>query len=188
MHPNASQPHRRFAPIALAFVLFVAAVPALAQDDDDFSREGPYLGVYGIAAFENAGHTLPVDDTGGVGVQIGFRVVPKLAIEVMGDYLRLGGRNPWSLGTNVRLYVLPFFDVTLFDDRMQPFLIGTAGIQTGDLGDGKRPGGHVRGGLGADFWVTSDLAVSAVVQYAGSGGAASKLQTLNTTLGVLWRY
>jgi len=181
------------APAALAFAALVALASAAAAQDEaeepDYAREGPYLGIHGFGLIEHArGDLRGVGDSGGLGASIGFRVAPALGVEIMGEWAYLEGRNPWSIGLQARLYPLPFFDRSVLDDRLQPYVLGFAGLQTGELGKGGQPGGNFRIGGGADFWLNEDIALTGNVVYSGSGGDPANLRSTNITLGALFRY
>ncbi|MEZ4216229.1 MAG: hypothetical protein R3E88_07105 [Myxococcota bacterium] len=180
---------------SLLALLALAALPgaALADDDEDeeeqdFSREGPYLGLSGMFAVDLSTDNLDVSETGGVEARVGFRLAPALALELTGDWLSLGGRNPWSIGIATRLYVAPLLDTQWMDDRLQPFAFGTWGVLSGDLGKGKEPSGHLKLGLGTDYWLTNDVALQLAAGYTLNAGDAARWRSLELSLGVNWRY
>ena len=153
-----------------------------------YSREGPYLGVHGVALFEHARGGLDVSNSGGVSESLGYRMAPELAFEMFGEWVSLGGRNPWSLGLHLKLFPLAMLDMQLLDDRLQFFGIATMGIQQGQLGRDNKPGGNFRIGVGGDYWLTERLALTSHIQYSGGGGQVANLRSTNITIGVLWRF
>ena len=164
------------------------ASSAWAQDDEqDFSREGPYLGIDGMFVLENSAGRLHVSHTGGAGARMGFRLTPEFAMEVMGDWAHLGGRNPWTLNTVVKLYPMAFATETA-DTPLQPFVTAGVGIISGRLGRSKDPAGSFRLGLGTDFWLTNDLAATTSIAYLSNAGDAEWYDAIHFKLGVTWRY
>ena len=176
---------------SLLFALLLAA-PALAQDEDEsFSREGPYLGFDALLAIENSADSLDVSETGGLAGRIGFRLTPEFALELEGEWAHLDGRNPWSLSIVSKLYPTPWFldgQAGFFDDRLQPYFVSSAGIIVGELGRGQEPASSFRIGSGADFWLNSDLALTGQFVYVANAGDATDYDSVNLRLGVTWRY
>ncbi len=166
---------------------------ALAEGETgDYSREGPYLGLDGLLAIENSTDRLDVDNTGGLAGRIGYRLTPEFAMELEGEWAYLDGRNPWSLSTVLKFYPFEFLEANpleaALEGRLQPFVVSSAGIIVGDLGRGQNPGGSFRAGVGTDFWLNNDLAVSWQVVYVANAGDGADYDTVNTRLGVTWRY
>jgi len=180
----------RFVSVVIAS-LVLGAGSALAQDDDeeqDFSREGPYLGLSGVFAVDLSTDNLRVSETGGIEARVGFRLAPSLALELTGDWLSLDGRNPWTLGVATRIYVAPVLETEWLEDRLQPFVFGTFGMLSGDLDKGKEPSGHIKLGLGTDYWLSNDLALQLAAGYTRNAGEAARWRSLEFSLGVNWRY
>ena len=176
---------------AIALLSLSLAGTASADDDEAYDREGTYLGVHGVALFEDARRDLVgvADHSGGAGLELGFRLGPTVALELYGEWVRLQGVNPWTVGLNIKLYPAAMFeDVRFLDGRLQPFVIGSAGIQTGDFPRGPDPGANFRIGAGTDFYLTSDIALTGNVQYSGSGGDAGDLRSANIIFGALYRF
>lgn len=172
-----------------SFLILSLATTALAQDETgDYSREGPYLGLDLLLALENSTDRLDVGKTGGLAGRIGYRLAPEFAMELEGEWARLGGRNPWSLSTVLKFYPFEFMEANPFEGSLQPFIVTSAGIIVGELGRGQNLGGSFRGGVGTDFWLDDDVAVSWQVVYVANGGDATDYDSINTRLGLTWRY
>lgn len=172
-----------------ASLLILAPSAALAQDEDDYSREGPYLGLDALLAIETSSDEFDVFAPFGLAGRLGFRMLPQLAIELEGEWAYLGGRNPWSLSVVSKLYLLAFFDgVSLLDDRLQPYFVSSVGIIVGELGRGQVPASSFRFGAGADYWLSHDLAVTGQFVYVANGGDATDYDSVNLRLGATWRY
>lgn len=179
-------------------VLAVFAFPAAAEDgeDTDFSREGPYLGLSGNFVGDLSTKNLSespalgsaTSHTGGAELRIGFRLVPEMALELFGDWAHLGGRNPWSIGFTTKLYVMEIFDEENQGGRIQPYVMSSAGIISGDLDKSKDPSASFKFGAGLDYWLTEDLALVTQVAYNLNAGEASRYKTINASLGFNWRY
>ena len=179
--------------VASCALAVVAVAPAIAHADDDdeeqdFSREGPYLGLSGIFAVDLSTDNLDASETGGVSARAGFRVAPELAIEVTGNWLSLDGRTPRTTGVATRLYVLPSSGTAWRGDRLQPFAYGTWGVISGQLGKTKDPAGHIDLGLGTDYWLTNDVALQMQAGYTRNAGDAARWRSLDISLGLNWRY
>ena len=176
-----------------SFLILSLTTTALAQDETgDYSREGPYLGLDALLAIENSTDRLDVGETGGLAGRIGYRLTPEFAMELEGEWAHLAGRNPWSLSTVLKFYPFEFLEANpleaTLEGRLQPFVVSSVGIIVGELGRGQNLGGTFRAGVGTDFWLNDDLAVSWQIVYVGNGGDATDYDTINTRLGVTWRY
>jgi hypothetical protein len=164
---------------------------AFGDDDQVYSREGPYLGFEALLAIENSHDRLDVSETGGLAGRIGFRLTREFAMEIEGEWAYLDGRNPWSLSTVAKLYPVALFDedrTGFLDDRLQPYIVSSVGIIAGDFDRGHDPAATFRIGGGSDFWLTEDLAATGQVVYVGNAGDASDYDTVNLRLGITWRY
>jgi hypothetical protein len=172
-------------------LVILAPSAALAQDEDDFAREGAYLGFDALLAIENSHDRLNVSETGGLAARIGFRLTREFAMELEGEWAHLDDRDPWSINTVFKLYPLAFFDeerTGFLDDHLQPYVVSSVGIITGDLGRGQDPAASFRFGAGTDYWLSSDLALTGQIVYVANAGDATDYDSVNLRLGVTWRY
>ena len=172
-------------------LVILASSAALAQDEDDYSREGPYLGFDALLAVEDSHKRLDVSETGGLAGRIGFRLTREFALELEGEWAHLSGRDPWSISTVAKLYPIAMIDeerTGFLDDRLQPYVVASAGIITGDLGRGHEPASTFRLGAGADYWLSRDLALTGQFVYVANAGDATDYDTINFRLGATWRY
>lgn len=184
-------PRMFFASLGLLAILF-SSTAALAEDAADYSREGPTLGFDALYAIDASSSSADFPNTGGLAVRIGFRMVPELAVGIEGEWSDLGGRNPWSISTLAKLYVLELLDSnpleSVLGGRLQPFVVSSIGITAGHLGHGTEPAATFRFGAGSDYWLSSDLALTSQLVYVGNAGAATDYSSVNLRLGVTWRY
>lgn len=180
-----------FASLSLLAILGSASA-ALAEDKADYSREGPILGIDALFAADASPSKYDFSNTGGLAIRLGFRMVPELAVGIEGEWASLDGRNPWSLSTYAKWYVFEFMKDnpldTVLGGRLQPFFVSSVGIIAGDLERGNSPAATFRAGLGSDYWLSSDLALTGQVVYVGNAGAATDYSSVNLRLGVSWRY
>lgn len=185
---------RSFVPslFAVPLLALLVAMPASAQEEESFSREGPYLGIEALLAADlSDDDVLDVSEAGGIAGRIGFRMTPEFAMEVEGEWAYLDGRNPWSLSVVSKIYPVRFFAEErdgFFDDRLQPYIVSSIGIIVGDLGRGKEPAMTARIGAGTDWWLTSDVALTGQFVYVGNAGDATDYETINLRAGLTWRY
>ena len=205
---------RRCACAALAVVLTLMAMPALAKDDDDddsgdkaseeadetevdFNRTGPYLslaGVWGVEEFDNS-NNISIDDSGGVNARVGYRALPWLSVEAVGEYMvnfnmdfgsDNGDLSMWNVGANLRL--------NLPTDLIQPYLIVGGGYLGADLkgaccGNGQDGhGGFARIGAGMEFYPWAHVGLDGGVGYVIPTGEVDDLRYLSITAGVIYRF
>lgn len=180
-----------FASFGLLSIL-VLSTAAVAEDDADYSREGPTLGLDALYAVDASSDRFDFPNTGGLAVRIGFRMVPELAVGIEGEWSDLGGRDPWSISTLVKLYLFEFMKENPLDSvlggRLQPFAVTSVGVTSGGFERGRNPAATFRIGAGSDYWLNADLALTAQVAYVGNAGDATDYSSVNLRLGVTWRY
>ncbi len=175
-------------------IILLAALPAGAADNE-YTREGSYLGIGGIFALENASKNWAgSDNTGGLDFTIGYRMVPQMSWELGGSWLdeftfKTGQKV--SVGTvtiAVKLYLVELFDRALLGGRLQPYVIGNGGMMIGSIGGQSKIGGAFGGGLGTEYYVTPNWAINANVQYYGNQGAFDDLDYVGFMLGAMYRF
>ncbi len=175
-------------------IILLAALPAGAADNE-YTREGSYLGIGGIFALENASKNWAgSDNTGGLDFTIGYRMVPQMSWELGGSWLdeftfRTG--EEVAVGTGkiaVKLYLVELFDRALLGGRLQPYAIANAGMMVGSIGGNGKIGGAFGGGLGTEYYVTPNWAINANVQYYANKGSFENLQYVGFMLGAMYRF
>ena len=185
--------------LAAALCALVAASgPARAQDDEEgndneFIRDGAWLSVSGVGAFQNTRDDFKNrDSTAGFQLRAGMRFAPPLSVGIYGEWLNFQGANPVSVGAMVKLFPIELFDTSLLGGRVQPYFFGGAGAMfaddTGSSGDDVNAGGNFRGGGGVDVYATENLVAFSEVHYSGAGGDVTGLESLNVLLGLSWRF
>ncbi|MCZ6782311.1 MAG: outer membrane beta-barrel protein [Proteobacteria bacterium] len=173
----------------LAF-LMLSGPAAWADTDSEYEREGAYLGLGGVGALANtSGRFSSLDSTGGIDLIAGYRMAPQLGIELFGEWLGYQGTNAGFFGVTLKLFMAELFDQMIMDGVIQPYLYGSAGfIMVRNTRDNMEMGGNFRGGAGVDFYVTPEVAIYTQVEYSGSGGYASGIESTNFKLGALYRF
>jgi opacity protein-like surface antigen len=175
-------------------VFLLGALPARAADNE-YTREGSYLGFGGIIAPENtSGNWKGSDTTGGLDFTIGYRMVPQMSWELGGSWLNeFTFKNVEEVGVGtvtiaVKLYLVELFDRALLGGRLQPYVIGNGGMMIGTIGGNGRIGGAFGGGLGTEYYVTPNWALNANIQYNANKGAYEDLQYVGIMLGAMYRF
>ena len=179
--------------LALTIIL-LAALPAGAADNE-YTREGSYLGIGGIIALENASNNWASSGhTGGLDFTIGYRMVPQMSWELGGSWLNeftFTTGQKVSVGTvtiAVKIYLVELFDRALLGGKLQPYAIGNAGMMVGSIGGNGKIGGAFGGGLGTEYYVTPNWAVNANVQYHANEGSYDDLNYVGIMLGAIYRF
>jgi opacity protein-like surface antigen len=179
--------------LGLTFIL-LAALPAVAEDNE-YNREGSYLGIGGLYALENAsGNWSGAGDTGGLGFTIGYRMVPQMSWEFGGSWLdqfTFKTGEDVAVGTMTvaaRIYLVELFDRELMGGRLQPYAVGNGGVMIGRIGGDAQIGGAFGGGVGTDYYVTPNWVVNANVQYYANKGDFDNLQYVGFMLGAMYRF
>jgi hypothetical protein len=123
------------------------APAALAEPPPDFEadREAGYLGISGVYVQDTASDGLWKDGFsgspsfpgvslgkgGGFSARMGYRMIRWAAAEIEGDWasgLGDGIRNPWNITANLKA-IYPFGP----QDRIQPFIVGGAGVISAEI-------------------------------------------------------
>ncbi len=189
--------------LGLALLLALLAAPALAQDDADdaeeeesnFAREGLYLGARGLYALEDWSdeERKGADDTDGVGLTLGYRMSPFVALEIdvewTRDYIHPDKRDVSLLYSSVRGKIYPL------TGRFQPYAMGGIGILTTIVTnrDGQKPRDDradwaFRGGAGMDVYITENWLIGAEASYVATVGNVKNLNYAVFGLGVTYRF
>lgn len=169
------------------------------EENSDPSRKGPSLGLggtYAIETFDTSGG-LNLDNSGGFNARIGYRFHPRIAGEVEIERFQqfdahvggtdVGEINAWSLGANVKGFVLT--------GKIQPyglFGLGYADWETTNSANTANPektddGLALRFGGGVDWYVTNKVVLTSDVTYLMGTGDASDYSTVALSFGIAYR-
>jgi opacity protein-like surface antigen len=206
-------PRRLLLLSCLALVLTLAlATPATAQIVDDqtlpplptrrYDEPGFYFGLQAFYAMENFDRSLPIDldididggDTGGFGVQMGYRSGSHLAGELLFQYydqfaLRATLPTPppvrelfggWSFTANAKLFALK--------GRFQPYGVLGLGALVLDRQPRNDAAFAARLGAGLDFYLTQNWVLDAEVGYMLTTGSLSDFPILTIGAGAQYRF
>jgi len=201
----------RRAGLATALVLF-CAVPATAQEEDDYARSGLYIGFAGSYAIYTEledhnedrfllalGYAVNVDIENPIGfsTRVGYRVTPFFALEGQFEFLSkanfsVNGINlfkfdSWILTANSKLYLLP--------DRLQPFLLAGLGFMEIEVEDTFGIGVEdpsmefaARLGGGVDYYATRNIVLSIDVSYVLPTGDIDRSDFVSFGWGLQYRF
>src|SRR6185369_9121120 len=102
----------------------------------DYAKNGPYIGVSGLYAFEFFDHSRSTDNSWGVNGLVGYRFMPNFSVELLYQYLNEfdtdpGHINAWALTADVKAYALT--------GRIQPYAVVGLGYINGSGSDGNPP-------------------------------------------------
>ncbi len=190
---RARRKRRRLVGVVLAALLGFAGqagiaaaqeAPAPSEPGRPYSHNRYMIGLSGVTAVATS---KDLDPSMGVHLRFGGRMHPHLALEVFGEWHdRFDDENghftAWATGMNLRTYALT--------GRIQPFLVtGGALIQTREMGDGSARadlGFAPRAGLGLDYYLTRDLAISVDATYVIPVGEPAGLDFISINWGLQW--
>ena len=175
-------------------IFLLGALPARAAENE-YTREGSYLGIGGVFALENtSGNWSRSGNTGGLDFAIGYRMVPQMSWELGGSWLnKFTFRTGQEVGVGtvkiaVKLYLVELFNRALLGGRLQPYATGNGGMMIGIVGGNGKLGGAFGGGLGAEYYVTPNWVLEANIQYYANKGAYENLQYTGFKLGAMYRF
>jgi opacity protein-like surface antigen len=177
---------------ALALVLLAAS----AQAENVYGRGDPsaYIALSGMATYDD------IDDlafwdygssdsniNGGGTVRMGFRLGGPFAFELQGDFNNAKAwrdDDNWVITTNFRAYPMQYFGEEGDLDIFQPYVVGGIGLIGGDpKGDKYQLNGAFRTGLGLDFYLTEQLALTVGYEWVTGTGFWSERDTRNAVIG-----
>ena len=189
----------RFAVLALAALYLLAPGLALAEDDDDFTREGWYVGVGALYALESFNEGDVDNHAGGVDVTLGYRASPVVSVEAEYEWAGFwrvneaapeddGDVNVWTLSGNVK--------GTLPLGRFQPYAIIGAGLHRSridresgsSLPDSSTVDGMMKGGVGLDVHLTRHLVLGTEVAYSALFNRKQSTDYLGVGVGLDYRF
>ena len=200
----------RSAALATALVLFYA-LPATAESESDYARNGLYIGLGGSYAIyteledstEDAlfalGYVLTVDIENPVGLnaRVGYRASPHFAVEGQFEWLSkadvaiagvdLLTVDSWILTANSKYYPLT--------DRVQPFILAGLGVAQFHVEDkfgfgieDRLTGFAFRVGGGVDFYATRNLVLAVDVSYVLGTGDINDIDFVSFGWGLQYRF
>ena len=188
--------HGTGAALLLLFLLAMVLLPAgSAQAQNEYGMGDPavYLAVSGLMAFDDRWFD---GEDGGVTARAGVRLGAPLAIELQCDWNNLDSwddNDIWIMTVNLRAYPTQYEPLGLkgiFPDTLQPYVVVGAGTMggTGDGGDNYQLKGAFRVGVGTDFYVTEQLAISFGYEWMQGTSYWSERDTRNLTLGLQYNF
>ncbi len=186
----------RFALIASATLLFLAATSASAQYDygADYARNGFYLGLSGVAAFEDFKNTggASIDDSLGLNFRGGYRFHPHLAAEAQFEWIEgfdVSGSSiefeTWTFTGNLKAYLLT--------SQVQPYALFGMGVMQVEV---DLPGGFtlqdedfvVRVGGGIDVYASENIVLSLEGVYVAAADDLNDFNYVSLGWGFLYRF
>jgi hypothetical protein len=201
MNRNRAAVSRLFAAFAIAVSIFSAGCASASRSDggdgpeSDFARPGVYAGLYGIKAFENfhtGGNSVHAGHSDlGAGVKIGYRVASNVAVEFVAENVRGFDIDDGNVDSNLDLLNFGLMGKYYFaTERFQPYVIGGFGVARSDVSNFNydHDGGFLRGGMGADFYLTRNFALFGEANYNRMVGGTSDLHHIDLQLGLIFRF
>ena len=190
-------------------ILSLSASTASAQNEYGLGDPAAYLALSWMASFDDRGDmwfwnwdegdsSLGWLDGGNGGLtgRAGFRLGPSLAIELQGDWVDLQDwedNENWTITMNFRVYPTQYEPLGLkgiLPDRLQPYGVVGAGVMggTGDRGDNYQLVGAFRLGVGGDFYLTEQLALSFGYEWLTGTSYFSEKDTRNLAIGLQYNF
>ncbi len=199
-------PGRLFSRSLAAAVLCASAVasgcasPAFTgegsgDDESSFSREGAYIGVYGIKSYERfdtGGNGVSVGDSDlGIGAKLGYRFSSNVALEVVGEDVK--GFSVQDSSADADLDLMNFGVIGKYylgTERLQPYLLAGIGLARADVRgfDYDDDGGFLRFGVGLEIYLTTNFAFFGEANYNRMIGGVSDLDHVDLQAGVMFRF
>jgi opacity protein-like surface antigen len=178
-----------------ALLLVLAPVAHSEEPPEDFEadREAGYLGISGVYARQDMSDSnsigLRVGDSGGLSARMGFRMMRYAAVEIEGEWLyNLGSgiENPWNIIANFKA-IYPLGP----QDRIQPYLVGGAGVTSARFKPAGRPSyvdtdGVYKLGGGLDFFLTRHWVVGTEASWTNGMSKSPGLTHISVEAGVTY--
>ena len=187
--------------LALLITASVLPTESLAQgemeeQEKSFDRPGLFVGAQGTFAMENfddaqidTDSSGDVKDTGGFNVRVGKRYSPRFAMELEYEWYEDFGKGRvdvegWMLGVNAKVYMAT--------GRFQPFFLAGGGLLVLESDLPGAPSDDAedfafRFGVGAEMYITDQLALTTDVTYVAPAGGQDERQFGTFSGGILWR-
>lgn len=166
-----------------------------AEQESDFARSGAYLGLYGVKSYEefhtsnNGVHAGNGDY--GIGGKLGYRITPNIAVEGIAENIKGFRMSDGKVDSDMDLLNFGIMGkYYLMTDRIQPYLLAGAGVARSDVRHFSydNDGGFLRGGIGADVYITSNFALFGEANYNRMMGGVSDLHHIDLQLGLMFRF
>ena len=174
--------------LVLGSVLGLAGSASAEPQSTIYSHNRYYIGLAGLTSFNTGDNASDTDPSLGVAVRFGGRVHSRVAVEVQGewndrfDFEGDGHLTAWAVTGAARGYMLT--------GRIQPYgILGGGIIQVREFGGGSASsdlGFAARGGLGLDYYLTRDLAISLSATYTRPVGDPDDYDFVQLTWGIQW--
>lgn len=175
--------------VAAMAILAASSSRAMAQDDLELGRSGPYVGIGGTYALQEFSGNKPSPDAAwGYNLKGGYRFNRWFALQVDWTHLPTfkassGDIESWAADVGGKF--LPF------DGIVQPFAAVGIGWHSAD--DNRFPktsetGLGFRFAGGVDVYVSRNFAITAEVAYLMATGGVSSYDSLPLSLGVMYRF
>ena len=166
-----------------------------AGENNNFSRSGVYLGaggLYAIEDFDNTG-SLDFDNGPGFNFRLGYRIIPHIAIEAMGervDAFDLDGVSGAEINTWTGTINGKFFALT---DRFQPYGLLGAGFmrakaEVSGFSDETETDFAMRFGGGLDTYATGNWVINLEFSYVLPTGDVDDVNYFSLGGGIQYRF
>jgi len=183
--------------LLIALSSFVA-LPCLAEDEGadeieeaEYARTGPYAGGHVLLGSTRSDHPFGSDaevdwDTaGGIDLILGWRESERLAYELQFDWLmsRDGIEyGNWAVGANVKFFFM--------EEQWQPYFLTGANALIAKVKDGDetRFDWGFRHGLGVDYYISNNVALSFQSTFVWGVGNLWKHYYVTGGAGFLYRF
>ncbi|MEC9241546.1 MAG: outer membrane beta-barrel protein [Gemmatimonadota bacterium] len=176
------------------FVLILLSFATSVQAQSEYGKGDPrvYVGLSGLIAFDDAFGALS-DANGGATLRTGVRLGAPIAFELQGDVVRLRtwrDDSLWTLTANFRVYPTQLEALAgLLPDSLQPYTVTGIGVMGGDpKGDRYQVTGAFRLGMGADVYLTEQLALSVGYEWLTGTGFWTAKDSHNLLVGLQYNY
>jgi hypothetical protein len=172
-----------------------APAAVIEQEEElEYARTGPYIGIGGVYAIELFDGGMNVDNSNGFHVRAGYRVHPHIAVEARYEHYFNFETDPlpghfegWSVTGNVKGFILT--------GRWQPYVLFGMGYLDinypgpNRVGDA-RPGDDfaMRFGVGMDAHITEHISIGPEIAYVLPVGDAEDLDFLTIALGLQFNF
>ena len=176
--------------LVASLVIVVAHGAARAVEPEpkpDYGRTGIYVGVAGTYANPRVDD---VDYSLGVNARVGYRVIPRLGLEVQAEWAEGFQENFTGFGIEAQTWVVTANARAYFTEaRIQPYLLVGFGLLTAEALDIIRETGFAaRLGGGVDIGVTDRIAVVLEGTYVAATGSVGDLDYGSVVWGLQYRF
>ena len=182
--------------VSLVILVTHGAARAADPELEGYGRTGIYLGLagsYAIETFDDLGLPVPVDNSLGLSLRVGYRLLSRLGLEVQAEWAEgfdVKGTGieieTWAVTANARAYFT--------DARVQPYLLLGFGLMHASarfplgLGTETGTGFAARVGGGVDVGITDQIALVLEGTYVGATGPLSDLGYGSIVWGLQYRF